>query len=146
MVIPSHQPTYPIPLFLHCCLAIPIALQIVLQARKPPKLHKARLTSYTKSTIYNSAVSYDGRNWGEMAGGDVVKGVVYMIENKAQENLVKAYVGEPCVPKEDEIEILPKSVFGRKEKIRVRCLCVRSGKCDERGRLPLKVSSHTAPF
>jgi len=117
----SPQTTFPIPLFLHCRLAIPTALQAVLQSPSPPKLRKALLTSHTISSGPNkSAVSYDGRNFGEYAGEEVVEGMVYMIANDEEEKRIKDYVGNSCVTKDEEFELMPQGFLGTKQKVRGR--------------------------
>ncbi|KAF2852207.1 hypothetical protein T440DRAFT_477687 [Plenodomus tracheiphilus IPT5] len=87
-------------------LTKPEVLQNVLHLPKTPKLRKAIIIGYQRSSCdTESAVILDGMNFGGWATEERVKGVAYEVANEEEERLLHEYEERDCSVGPVDIEV-----------------------------------------
>ncbi|KAF1947683.1 hypothetical protein EJ02DRAFT_461251 [Clathrospora elynae] len=104
---------YPVPYFLCDRLTDAKALKDLLGLDKKPKLRKARIVGYQRAAgDSESTVEYDGYNFGEWSGEEVVKGVVYEATCAEEARKIRDYVGNGSEVQSISLEVACPTILG----------------------------------
>jgi hypothetical protein len=110
---------YPITYFLCDKLVDAKVLKAALELERLPKLRKARIIGYQRAACENeSTVQWNGTNFGEWSGDEVVKGVAFEALSEYEERKLAEYVGNNCGIKEVEMEVQCTSLLGKVGKMK----------------------------
>jgi hypothetical protein len=105
---------YPVAYFLCDKLVDTKVVKTKLELERTPKLRKARIVGYKRANYeYESTIQYDGTNFGEWFGEEIVKGVVFEAMNAYEEARLMEHVGGDCGIKEVELEVQCPSLLGK---------------------------------
>jgi hypothetical protein len=105
---------YPISYFLCDKFVDAKVLKSRLDLDRVPKLRKARLVGYQRTTCASeSTVKYDGTNFGEWSKEEAVKGVVFEALSEYEERKLAEYIGGNYGIKEIEMEVQCASLLGK---------------------------------
>jgi hypothetical protein len=110
---------YPISYFLCDKLVDAKVLKAALGLERLPKLRKARIIGYQRAAgEHESTVQWEGTNFGEWSGEEIVKGVVFEALSEYEERKLAEHIGNNCGIKEVEMEVQCTSVLGKMGKMR----------------------------
>jgi hypothetical protein len=110
---------YPITYFLCDKLVDAKVLKAALELERLPKLRKARIIGYQRAPCENeSTVQWDGTDFGECSGEEIVKGVVFEALSEYEERKLAEHVGNNCGIKEVEMEVQCTSILGKVGKMK----------------------------
>jgi hypothetical protein len=105
---------YPVAYFLCDKLVDAKVLKAKLELERAPKLRRARIVGYKRAECeQESTVQYDGTNFGEWCGEEIVKGVVFEALNGIEEAKLMEYVGVEGGIKEVELEVQCPNMLGK---------------------------------